>query len=133
MLRLDNQSSVNKALKDWESRVNFSQLTWAGLVLAAACVGVINGAPWIVAVTIGAVLLGPALVWAIWGKQDASATFDEIYVGTWGIVVLFAMALGGGALTPLTVILILGPLATIVIDRPHLAVLSALIGLIAYA
>ena len=133
MLRLNNQSSVNKALKDWESRVNFSQLTWAGLVLAAACVGVINGAPWIVAITIGAVLLFPALVWAIWGKQATSATFDEIYVGTWGIVVLFAMALGGGALTPLTVILILGPLATIVIDRPHLAVLSALIGLIAYA
>lgn len=133
MLRLNNQPSVNKALKDWESRVNFSQLTWAGSVLAAACVGVLNGAPWIVAVTICAVLLSPALVWAIWGKQAASTTFDEVYVGTWGIVVLFAMALGGGALTPLTVILILGPLATIVIDRPHLTVLSALIGLIAYA
>ena len=51
------QLSINNSLKERERRVNFSQLSWLGLVAVACMVGALNGAPVMVAVLALLILL----------------------------------------------------------------------------
>lgn len=127
-----HQLFLNISSEDAKSRVTFSQLTWLGLVLLAAIIGFMRGTPAWLAGSVGCVFLLPVLVWALGRSWFSLKTFDELYIISWGLVVFAAMALGGGALTALTAVLVLGPMACIVLGRVQLAIPVATLSLIAY-
>ena len=126
------QVSVNNLLKDAEGRVNFSQLSWVGLVIIASGVGIALGAPPLLAALAVVVFCLPTIIWGFCRDGFFASAFDEFYIAAWGILVLFAMAIAGGEFTPLTASLVLGPVACLTIGRPQLAVFSAVLGLFAY-
>lgn len=135
MVGAKDQLFINISPELGKSRVTFSQFSWVGLILAAICVGIIRGAP----VWVGAILLVglnlPVVVWAIARRRKVqiSRLFDDLYMIAWAIVALLAMSLGGGALSPLTVILVVGPLAALSLGRVAIFSQTALFGLLAYA
>lgn len=127
------QLSVNISPNGERMRIIFSQCSWVCLVLAAIVVGAVkSGLVWLAVLT-GAIFMLPVLVWLFGQVKSFSGVFDDLYISAWGIASLFAMALGGGALSPLTGMLVLGPLACIMLGRLDISIHSAVLGLIAYA
>jgi len=117
-----------------KSRVKFSQLTWPALVGVAICVGVARGAPLWLGLLIGFVFCLPTLIWGVskacemvWGSAS-----DDLYIIAWALIALVGMSLGGGALSPLTAVLVLGPMASMTLGRFGIVSHTALLGLLAY-
>lgn len=134
MVRLKRQRSINFAPKANESRVTFSQLSWAALALAGCAFGAFAGAPiWLCLLSV-LVLLLPVLIQVMYmrGVLGPGSSSDEFLIFAWTLVGLFAMALGGGALSPLTAMLLVGPLGAVTTGRTGLALEIAALGLFAY-
>lgn len=135
MVDVKDQRFLNISPKSDKSRVTFSQSSWCGLVAAGLLVGVIQGAPlWLAVVLFGGLSL-PVSVW-MFAKNlliVSPRTFDGCYLSAWAIACLFAMSVGGGALSPLTVILVVGPLAALSIGRTTIFADIAVFGLLVYA
>jgi len=133
MIDSKHQLCLNISPVEGESRVTFSQFTWLGLIFIAVCGALVKGSPLWLAGTAGIVFCLPVLVWLGGRQVGGSAIFDDLYLGAWGLVSLCAMALGGGALSPLTAVLVLGPLSCILLGRLQIVIHAAVLGLIAYA
>jgi len=133
MIERKHQLSLNISPDEDESRVTFSQLTWLGLIFTAICSGLMKDVPLWLAGTAGIVFCLPVLIWIAGRKNGGSALFDDFYIIAWGLVALCAMALGGGALSPLTSVLVLGPLSCLLLGRLRIVIHTAIIGLLAYA
>lgn len=135
MVRLKRQISINISPKANESRVTFSQRSWAVLALAAGIFGAIAGAPiWLCALCV-VVLVLPILIQIMRqrGVLGEGTSGDELLIFAWTLVALVSMALGGGALSPLTAMLLVGPLGALAIGRTGLGLEIAALGLFAYA
>lgn len=130
-----DQRFINISPETGESRITFAQLTWVCLVLAAVSVGVIKGGPLWLGAIITLIFIAPVVVWVFASKDEAVFTplFDDLHISAWALIGLVAMALGGGALSPLTVVLVLGPLATLLLGRIDILPQVAILGLLAYA
>lgn len=129
-----SQLSVNMSRKAEESRINFSQHSWLGLMFVAGLVGVVRGAPIILVLILLLFSAAPVGIWyaARRGISFGSQGLDDLYILAWMLVGLLAMAIGGGALSPLLVILVLGPLSAVLIGRAGVASEVALFGVLAY-
>jgi len=128
-----HQLFLNISPDGMRSRVTFSQLSWIGLVFTAVLIGTVKGGPVWLGLSAGLVFCLPVLVWAIGRDKPESALFDDFYISAWGLVCLAAMALGGGAMSPLTAVLVLGPLACVLLGRLNVVVHASVLGLLAYA
>jgi len=129
-----DQLSVNIPPDPVKSRVKFSQFTWPALVWVAIWVGVARGAPLWLGLLIGFIFCLPTLVWGVskarktvWGSVS-----DDFYIISWALIALLGMSLGGGALSPLTAVLVLGPMASMTLGRFGIVSHAALLGLLAY-
>lgn len=134
MVGLKHQLSVNMSRKGDQSRVTFSQRSWAGLMLVAGLIGVARGAPIPVVLFLVLVSLAPIGIWAMAARAsaDQQRRLDDLYILTWMLIGFLAMAIGGGALSPLVIILVLGPFGAVLIGRAQIAAEVAVFGVLAY-
>lgn len=132
MVQSKHQVFINILGNSVNNRITFSQASWLGLVAAALFVGLLKGTPAWLAFWAAVLFSLPVCVWGIWLKRPLTDGFGSTYMSAWGLLSLSAMALGGGALSPLTVVLVLGPLACVTLGRFNIALHTAMIGLIAY-
>lgn len=135
MITLESQRMINNLDQLQKSRVKFSQFTWLCLIVLAVFVGLSRGAPVWLGVSVGIVFALPVLVWAMLYRRGngPSAFVDDLYICIWALIALVGMSLGGGALSPLTAVLVLGPLASLALGRYIIVSHTAMLGLLAYA
>lgn len=132
MVDLKHQLFLNISGEAENSRIKFSKVSWIGLVLVAIAIGVMKGSPLWLGLGIGVIFSLPTGVWALGRGAAGTRIFDDFYLSAWGLVSFSAMAIGGGAMSPLTAVLVLGPLACIMLGRLDIFVHAAMIGLLAY-
>lgn len=131
MVSSKHQGSVNMAAKTSQSRVTFSQRSWVALTLAACVAGCFAGAPiWLGGVCF-IILILPVLSWLSRGvaSTNHSTALDDLDIFIWTLIGLLAMALAGGALSALVVVLLIGPMWAIARKRSGLALEIAALGL----
>ncbi len=133
MVELNHQLFLNVSPKDKEKRILLAHISWVCLTILAIIVGLTKGGPIWLGLSSGLVFTLPVLVWVIAGRGEQSDFFDDVYMASWGCVALWAMAIGGGALSPLTAMLVLGPLACVVLGRLDVCIYTAVTGVVAYA
>ena len=129
-----HQLFLNISPKGEERRILLAHISWVSLTVMGVMVGLVKGAPIWLGVCSAIMFLLPVFVWAgaTVGKLSAGF-FDDIYLAAWGCVSFGAIAIGGGVLSPLTGILVLGPLACVMLGRLGICVHTAVLGVLAYA
>lgn len=128
-----HQLFLNISPKGAEKRILFAHIAWVCLTFFGVIVGLVKGAPLWLGAFSGIVFILPVLVWAIGRGGKLGELFDDVYIASWGCVSLCAMAIGGGVLSPLTGMLVLGPLACVMLGRLDICIHTAVLGVFAYA
>lgn len=117
------------------ARVKFAQCSWPILVLLAGLTSWFGGAALVLVLAPIAVGVLPFAAWLIarWGDRQIGEAGGNLLVIAWTLVSFVFVAVGGGALSPLTLMLALGPLTAVAVGRPREAMEAAVLGGLAYA
>ena len=118
-----------------ELRINFAQCAWPVLALVATVWSIPRGASPLLAGSGLIVSLLPFFAWLIAArsKRPIGEAGGNLLVITWTLVSFASVAIGGGALSPLTLMLALGPLTALALGRPREAMEASVLGGLAYA
>jgi len=135
MIVSNPSSLVNNSRQTTESRVTISQLTWFGSISVACIVGVVLGAPVYLALISMFVSLIPIGGWALGrsGLALSEQAQGNITIFCWLVVTFAALAIGGGILSPLIIVLMLGPFSAMAQGRHIVAIEVLVIGGLAFA
>ena len=125
---------INSLRQTEESRVTISQLTWAGAIGVACVVGVLMGAPLILGALAFLVALLPVASWALGrsGLVLSEQATGNLIIFAWVLVMFAGLAIGGGALSPLIVVLLLGPFSALAQGRTSVALEVLVLGGLAF-
>ena len=135
MIVSNPSSLVNNLRQTTKSRVTISQLTWFGSISVACIVGVVLGAPVYLALASIFVALVPIGGWALGrsGLALSEQAQGNITIFCWLVVTFAALAIGGGVLSPLMIVLLLGPFSALAQGRHIVAIEVLVIGGLAFA
>ncbi|MEM9668280.1 MAG: HAMP domain-containing sensor histidine kinase [Pseudomonadota bacterium] len=115
-------------------RINFAQCAWPCIVLFAGLIALFSGAPPTLAASATLVSILPFFLWLglQYDNTKIGDAFANLITIAWLLVSFASIAVSGGALSPLTIMLGLGPLTLLTLGRPREGIEAAALSLIAY-
>ena len=134
MVRPNPSGLINSLRQTAESRVTISQLTWLVAVAVACVVGVRLGTPVYLGLVAFAIALLPVVSWGIGrsGLNLSEHATGNLTVFSWLLVMFAGLAISGGAMSSLAVILLLGPFAAMGFGRTSVALEVLVLGFLAF-
>jgi len=134
MVRSNPSGLINSLRQIAESRVTISQLTWLGAVGVACVIGVIMGAPVYLGLVAFLAALLPVAGWALGrsGLALSEQATGNLMILSWVLVMFAGLAIGGGIMSPLIVILLLGPFSAMAQGRANVALEVLVLGFLAF-
>lgn len=125
---------INSSRQIVESRVTISQLTWLGAVGVACIVGILIGAPVYLALIAFLIALLPVASWALGRSALALSEHakSNLVILSWVLVMFAGLAIGGGIMSPLIVVLLLGPFSALPQSRVSVALEILVLGFLAF-
>jgi cell cycle sensor histidine kinase DivJ len=134
MVRSNPSGLINSSRQIVESRVTISQLTWLAAIGVASVVGVLLGAPAYLGFIAFLVALFPVASWAL--GRSALALSEQakgnLVIFSWVLVTFAGLAIGGGIMSPLIVVLLLGPFSAVAQARVNVALEILVLGFLAF-
>lgn len=129
------QRLINTCDAEAVARVNFAQYCWVLLSVSAAVACLIGGAEEIVCITSFFVAILPVAVWfaANGAARQVSGMFSDLLIAAWALAGFAALAVTGGALSQLGIVLLLGPLTLLAMGQYRSACEALAISLLVLA
>ena len=125
---------INNLRRSAESRVTISQLSWLGAIGLACVIGILLGAPVYLGLIGFLIALLPVVSWALGrsGLALSEQATGNLTIFSWLLVMFAALAIGGGAMSSLVVILLLGPFSAMAQGRASVALEVLVLGFLAF-
>ena len=125
---------INNLRRSAESRVTISQLSWLGAIGLACVIGILLGAPVYLGLIGFLIALLPVVSWALGrsGLALSEQATGNLTILSWLLVMFAALAIGGGAMSSLVVILLLGPFSAMAQGRASVALEVLVLGFLAF-